>query len=143
MRALILQHPRATVKLDDPNDLPSLETVAAAKLAAIPQRLALGLCLDCGIPNRLHRSPSGTQLPCDVAAHVSRVSDQPAYPERWNDPRPRVTAQARAAMVDGTCGPEFEIYLAGKTNDEQLSMAFTLCNVVISAYIADLAQRGK
>lgn len=67
----------------------------------------------------------------------------PRNPERWNDARPKVTAAAHGAMTDGACGPALEIFMASFTHDEQLAMAHAISNVVISAYIADLAQRGQ
>lgn len=63
--------------------------------------------------------------------------------ERWNDPRPRVTAVVRAAMLDGSCGEPLGAFLNGLTNDEQLAIAHTIANVTISAYCRDLAEGGR
>ncbi len=127
---MILQHPNAPVKMDPPTSDPRHQDVITR----------IGACKTCGKPNRLHVGVTGTWLGCEIAAYSARRIDRPVNPERWNDPWPAVTAAVRSAMVDGTCGPQLEIEMAGHTNDEQLTIAHTLARVVIAAYIKELAK---
>jgi hypothetical protein len=99
-----------------------------------------GICSACGIPVKLHFGVTGSPLGCDVAQYVRRQSTHPRNPERWNDCYASVTAVVRAAMVDGTCGPRFEIEMAGYSNDEQLTLAATLARIAITEYIRGLAK---
>lgn len=101
------------------------------------------VCPECGLAMHLHRGVTSTYLGCGIAAEVRRQSDQPRHPQRWNDPMPAITAAARAALCDGTCGPVMEVFMAGFTHDEQLAIAHALARVVITADRADLARRGR
>lgn len=126
--AVILQHPRAAVTFDPS---PVDKALGTAKD---------GFCSACGVSNRKHIGVTGTWLGCEVATYVKRQSDYPRDPQRWNDPYPAITAAVRAAMVDGSCGPHFEIVMAGFLNDEQLTIAHTLVRVAIAEYIRGLSK---
>lgn len=99
-------------------------------------------CPECAVPNRLHRGVTGTWLGCAIAKVSKRVSDWPKDPERWNDPFVETTLALRAAMVDGTLGPRMETDMARYTNDEQLTLAYAIAQIVRSEDIATLAKKA-
>lgn len=64
------------------------------------------------------------------------VAPMPTHPERWNDPRPDVTAAVHATLTDGSCGPEMEIFVYGLNRDLQLAIAHQVATAAIGAYLA-------
>lgn len=164
MPAIIFAHPRSPVQFDPPPSDPREQPVVAdcgcvyhaeegvpcehdralSDGYALPQpgvsepiRAALDrnapedTCV-CGVPTRFHSTMDlKTWLGC-AAARVRQGG--PKNPERWNDPYTPVTLAVRKAMVDGTCGPTFEIDMAHYTNDEQLTIAATVVRIAIAEY---------
>jgi hypothetical protein len=94
------------------------------------------VCIGCGCPTRYHRSLSGVWVGCRGAL---KAHQPPKNPERWNDPYPAVTCEARAALILD-CGPAMEIFLARFTHDEVLTMAHTIATRVIAAYKREVAK---
>ena len=132
-----LQHPSARVTFDPPQD--PRDPPVQSKVDRVLGTAANGTCV-CGIANRKHVGVTGTWLGCETARHVTRRLDYPKDPERWNDPYTAITLKVRAAMVDGSCGPRFEIEMNGYTNDEQLALAATLVRVAVTGYLEGLAK---
>jgi len=137
MRALIIQHPSAEVKLQDPRDPEVRDKYALPQLGHDePIRAAIErgdeqMCV-CGVPTRHHFTLDlKTWLGCTNAKDRQQG---PRNPQRWNDPWSEITVRVRDAMVDGTCGPTLEIDMAHYTYSEQLTIAATLTRIAITGY---------
>ena len=137
MPATIIHIPKVFVKdYPDPReqDVATAESIARAK--AERERALAEPCV-CQIALKHHWNLMGQWIGCEGAA---RQRQMPRNPERWNDPTPDVTAAVKLAMVDGTCGPRFEIEMAGYTNDEQLDIAHALGRAAVAAYIREMGK---
>ena len=110
------------------------ETIARAK--AERERALAEPCV-CGVALKHHWNLIDRWIGCEGA---KRQQLPPRNPEVYNDPHLPITAAVRRAMVDGTCGPRFEIEMHGYTNDEQVAIAATLARVAVAEYLKGLTR---
>jgi hypothetical protein len=126
------------MKQPDPREqdvIPVARTLVPADIEIDGQNV----CSGCQCLTRLHWSRL-TDRWIGCAGAIGQQHQLPSNPERWNDPYALVTGAVRAAMVNGTCGPRFEIEMAGYTNDEQLTIASALTRVAVSVYLKEMAK---